>query len=184
MTLAPSTGPALVNTPVLETDRLILRAPELRDFDAYADFFATHRSVFVGGPRDRERAWPFFCHHVGHWAMRGYGTFCLEPKSGGPTLGMLMAWKPEGHAEREVGWGLFTGEAEGKGYATEAALAVLDHVFGTLGWDTAVSYIGPENARSIALAQRLGARFDTVATDLGPGKTEHVYRHPAPGVRQ
>ena len=36
--------PTLANTPVLHTDRLILRAPELRDFDAYAEFMAGPRS--------------------------------------------------------------------------------------------------------------------------------------------
>jgi RimJ/RimL family protein N-acetyltransferase len=169
--------PALVNTPVLETERLVLRAPELRDFDSYAGFYASSRCGFVGGPMPRDRAWRFFGHHAGHWVLRGFGTFFLEPKAGGDALGMVMAWQPEGHPEREIGWVMFTDAAEGRGYAREAAARVRDHVFGTLGWETAVSYIDPGNQRSIALAERLGARPDpeAVAPDAEPVV---IYRHP------
>jgi RimJ/RimL family protein N-acetyltransferase len=173
--------PRLSNTPVLETGRLILRAPELRDFEAYAAFYAGPRSGFVGGPQPRDRAWRFFGHQVGHWVLRGYGTFILEPKAGGDAVGMVMAWQPEGFPEREVGWVIFSAAAEGQGYAHEAAARVRDHVFGTLGWDTAVSYIDPGNARSIALAERLGAVPDpeAVAPDDDPVV---IYRH-VPGAR-
>lgn len=182
MTFAAFTGPALVNTPMLETDRLILRAPELRDFDAYEAFYATPRSRFVGGPRTRKMSWPFFGHQVGHWALRGYGSFVAAPKAGGPALGLILAWQPEGWPEREVGWVMFGVAAEGQGYAREATSAVLAHMFGTLGWTTAVSYIDPGNARSIALAERLGARPDpdAVPPDEDPVV---IYRHgPAEGA--
>ncbi|MGQ0567735.1 MAG: GNAT family N-acetyltransferase [Gemmobacter sp.] len=169
--------PALVNTPVLNTDRLILRAPELPDFDAYAAFMAGPRSSLVGGPMTREMAWRFFGHHVGHWALRGYGTFFLLPRTGGPALGMIMAWHPEGHPEREVGWCIFTDAAAGQGFATEAARAVLSHVFGTLHWDTAVSYIAPENAASLRMAERLGAFHDRQAPQADPANPDTVWRH-------
>ncbi len=154
---------ALINTPVLETARLILRAPVLRDFDAYAAFYGSPRCSFVGGQMPRDKAWRFFGHQVGHWALRGFGSFAMEPKTGGPAVGLILAWQPEGHPEREIGWVIFTDQAEGCGYAREAAAAVLAHVFGTLGWETAVSYIDPGNARSIALAERLGAVPDAGA---------------------
>ena len=64
--------------------------------------------------------------------------------------------------------------------AAEAARAVLAHVFGTLGWTTAVSYISPQNARSIALAERLGAVRDAGAA--GPAESDLVFRHSPPGA--
>ena len=169
--------PTLTGTPVLHTDRLILRAPALRDFDAYAAFMAGPRAALVGGPMSRELAWRFFGHHVGHWALRGFGTFFLEPRAGGPAIGMIMAWHPEGHPEREVGWCIFTDQAAGQGHATEAAQAVLRHVFGTLGWDTAVSYIAPENDASRRMAVRLGAFHDTDAAQADAASPDTVWRH-------
>lgn len=169
--------PALINTPVLTTERLILRAPEARDFEAYAAFMAGPRSSMVGGPMTREMAWRFFGHNVGHWPLRGFGTFFMEPKDGGQAIGMLMAWHPEGHPEREIGWCLFTDDAAGKGYATEAARAVLRHVFGTLKWDTAVSYIAPGNEASLRMAARLGAQRDLKAALADPGDPDTIWRH-------
>ena len=61
---------------------------------------------------------------------------------------------------------------------TSAAEAARTHVFETLGWDTAVSYIDPQNARSIALAERLGAVRDDSAAR--PHPDDLVYRHPKP----
>jgi RimJ/RimL family protein N-acetyltransferase len=169
--------PALTGTPVLETDRLTLRAPVLADFDAYAGFFASPRADLVGGPMDRARAWRYFGHHVGHWALRGYGTFFMTPSGGGPAVGMIMAWQPEGYPEREIGWALFNDAAAGQGFAAEGARAVLAHVFGTLGWDTAVSYIAPGNAASIRLAERRGAVPDPQAPQADPADPDLIYRH-------
>lgn len=167
----------LADTPVLVSDRLVLRAPVVADFDAYAGFMAAPRADLVGGPMTRAQAWRYFGHHVGHWALRGYGTFVMTPKSGGAALGMIMAWQPEGYPEREIGWCLFTDEADGKGYAGEGARAVLAHVFRDLGWDTAVSYIAAENAASIRLAERLGAVFDPDAPQADPADPDRIYRH-------
>ncbi len=167
----------LEGTPVLVTDRLVLRAPCLPDFDAYAGFMAAPRAHLVGGPMTRAQAWRYFGHHVGHWALRGYGTFFMALKIGGPALGMIMAWQPEGYPEREVGWGLFTAADDRRGYATEGARAVLSHVFRDLGWDTAVSYIAPENAASVRLAERLGAVHDPEARQADSQDPDLVWRH-------
>ncbi len=176
--------PALVNTPVLNTPRLILRAPELCDFDAYAAFMAGPRSTLVGGPMARDMAWRFFGHHVGHWALRGYGSLFMHPRDGGPALGLILCWQPEGYPEREIGWSIFTDAAAGIGLATEGARAVLAHVFGTLKWETAVSYILPDNAASLRMAARLGARLDPNATQVvypptDPYGPDTVWRHRA-----
>ena len=74
-----------------------------------------------------------------------------------------------------MGW-LTPPEGEGKGYAFEAANAVLDWAFLTRGMPTLVSYINPLNARSIALAERLGAAHDASAKAAHDG--DLVYRHP------
>ena len=69
--------------------------------------------------------------------------------------------------------------AEGKGFAYEAALAVRKFAYETLGWNTVVSTIEKNNARSIALAVRLGAKFDYVFSHSRFGDMD-VYRHLPP----
>jgi len=75
---------------------------------------------------------------------------------------------------------MMTEAGEGKGYAFEAAQMARDFAYAELGRDTLVSYIDPNNTRSIALATRLGAqRDDTAARPDGETLEETiVYRHP------
>ena len=168
----------LADTPVLETGRLILRAPRAEDWPPSAAFLATERSRFVGGPVETGGAWRIFAHVVGHWTLRGFGLFVVCDKARDAALGTVGPWYPADWPEREIGWTLWRAEDEGKGFAQEAARAALDHAFRALGWETAVSYIDPGNARSIALAERLGAVRDPRAA--APGGGGLVYRHPAP----
>ncbi|RZJ95937.1 MAG: N-acetyltransferase, partial [Brevundimonas sp.] len=57
----------------------------------------------------------------------------------------------------EVGWGLHP-DAQGKGYALEAAIATIDYAFDVLGWQDVIHTIDPDNVPSQRLAERLGAR--------------------------
>jgi RimJ/RimL family protein N-acetyltransferase len=62
-----------------------------------------------------------------------------------------------------VGW-RFSPTVWGNGYATEAATAVLDQAFTTMGLDRVGCVTNAENRRSVALAERLGMRLITEAT--------------------
>jgi RimJ/RimL family protein N-acetyltransferase len=176
-----SRRPHLADTPVIETARLILRAPSPADWPHWRSFAASERARFVGGPLDEGRAWRAFGHVAGMWALLGFGSFIFEPRGGGEPLGMAGPWRPADWPEAEIGWTIWSEFAEGRGYAFEAAAAARDFAFTTLGWSTAVSYIDPENVRSIRLAERLGARADPDATPVSPECL--VYRHPAPEGR-
>jgi RimJ/RimL family protein N-acetyltransferase len=168
----------LANTPVLHTPRLTLRAPGPQDWEAFAGFSTSGRASMVGGPLTRDKAWRAFAHLIGHWPMRGFGMFIITVTGDDTAIGMTGPWRPEGWPEPEIGWSMFTAASEGKGLAHEAAQAAVAHAFRDLGWSTVVSYIDPANARSIALALRLGAVLDAGAPipDTDPCL---VYRHPA-----
>lgn len=163
----------------LITDRLVLRQVAPRDWPGYRDFAATDRSRYVGGPATEGEAWRKFASILGHWVFLGYGMWAVTLKGDDTCLGVVGPWVPADWPETEIGWLLWP-EAEGKGIGFEAARAVVDHAYGTLGWDTAVSYIDPDNARSIALAERLGAVLDPSAPQPKPDHAVLVYRHPRP----
>lgn len=176
--------PHLAGTPMLETERLILRAPLPQDYPAWEPFFLSPRGTFIGGGpgHDAGRAWRAFASIIGHWAIRGCGPFVLSRRADGAPLGACGPWFPELWPEREIGWTLWDPANEGRGIMAEAAGAVIAHAFADLGWNTAVSYIDPKNARSIALAERLGAAPDPDAVVPDEDDTL-VYRHPAPERR-
>ena len=116
---------------------------------------------------------------AGHWVLYGYGPWMVTIKGSDRAVGSVGVWHPEGFPERELGWLLWP-DAEGRGIAFEAAQAARDHDFRTHGTKTLVSYIDPDNARSIRLAERLGAVVDPDAAK--PDPTDLVYRHTAPEV--
>lgn len=168
----------MATIPTLETDRLILRAFKPEDFDAYADFMADGEwSQFVGGPLERGKAWRSFATLIGHWELRGHGMFAVEEKSTGKFAGLIGHWNPGDWPEPEIAYSL-TKDVAGKGYATEAVQAVIDHTFNTLKWDTVVSYIDDNNKPSQKVAARVGAVSGDII-DVG-GHPARVYRHPNP----
>ncbi len=170
----------LAGTPTLETDRLILRAPKPTDADAFTGYFRSERTTYTGGQKSARDAWRHFAMNVGHWALRGFGMFCVTLKGSDAPLGIVGHYYPDGWAEREVGWILFDAAHEGQGIAYEAASACLAHAFGPLGWNTAVSYIAPGNTPSIRLAERLGATLDPDAPKPDSQTLPLVYRHARP----
>ena len=140
--------------PTLMTDRLILRQPVLADFEHRAAFYASERSIWEGGPLDRRSAWRVWASEVGQWALMGFGPFSLDDRSG-TYVGEVGIYQPAGYPEPELGW-FVKPEAEGRGYAAEAARAVMDWARDAFGWDRLVNFIDRGNVRSVALALRLG----------------------------
>lgn len=169
------------SNPILTTDRLTLRLPGPQDIPAVTAFLASERSRWIGGPKDAPNAFRMLAAAAGHWMLRGFGMFAIEQKGASAACGMAGPWRPEGWPEQEIGWSLWSEEHEGKGIAFEAVTAARAWAYKSLGWRTAVSYIHPENARSLALAKRLGAWDDTEASlPFTDYPDTRIYRHPAP----
>jgi len=149
--------------PTLETARLVLRPPQLSDFEGYAAMMADEDTGrYIGGHLVRAAAWRKFLQMPGAWVLQGFAMFTVIEKASGDFVGQLGPWYPEGWPGTEVGWALdkrFTG----RGYALEGATAAIDWAFDHLGWDEVIHSIQAENTGSIALAERLGSVY------RGPG---------------
>lgn len=167
--------------PPIVTERLTLRIPTKADFAPMSDLLMSERARYMGGPFDALGAWRELCCDVAGWALHGHGGLSITRTDSGALLGWVGLQTRPDFPESEMGWMLLD-SAEGHGYAYEAAAALRSYAFETLGFETLVSYIAPGNARSIALAERLGAIRDTDAP--APELCDLVYRHPAPSVRR
>lgn len=149
----------------------------MTDFDACARLLASPRAKYMGGPYDTSGAWGWFCHGIALWHLFGHGTLMVDLKANGETIGEVRINAGPRFLEREIGWSLYDG-FEGHGYATEAAARIRDWAFETQGFETLVSYIDADNAGSIAVAERLGAKRDATAPRNDP--EDIVYRHTPP----
>jgi RimJ/RimL family protein N-acetyltransferase len=143
----------------IETERLVLRTFRESDTDAYAEMVGDAEVMrFLGGKvMSRQEAWRNMAMVLGHWGLRGYGFWAVEERESGEMIGRVGCWRPEGWPALEVGWTLRRAYW-GRGYATEAARASLEHAFDALGETHVVSLIDPNNSASIRVAERLGER--------------------------
>jgi len=181
--LAPPTGPAAriadaiaAMVPVIDTDRLTLRAPRITDFPPYRAVFTSDRAQHMDGPFSEAEAFADFCEGIAGWMLRGAGMWTLTLQGDDTPLGWIYLWQEQGDADPELGW-VLTEAAEGRGYAAEAARAVLPHAVQLYGAQGFVSYIDAENHRSARLATALGATRDPAAEAAIGEPTLHVYRH-------
>jgi len=161
--------------PTIETERLILRAPHEGDLDAQAAFFQSDRSAAFGGPSDRSDVWRALMRGAGHWVIRGYGMWYIEDKATGKTAGWAGIIHHIEWPEPELAWTVFDG-FEGKSIAFEAANAARDFANTKQGFGPLISLIAPDNIRSIALAERLGATLEGETEVMG--QKSLIYRHP------
>jgi len=111
--------------PVLETERLILRAHAPSDFPAYAAMWADPDVTrFIGGaPLSEEEAWGKLLRTLGMWVAMDFGFWSVVEKSSGLRIGEtgFLEGKrdisPSLKGIPEVGWA-FVPAAHGKGFAT------------------------------------------------------------------
>lgn len=168
-----------MQAPTLQTERLVLRPTLLSDFEAYAAFLSSDRAQYMDGPLSRDTAWTWFTNDTAHWQLFGFGGLMIETPDGA-VAGQVAVTQGIAFPEPELGWFLYDG-FEGKGFASEAAIALRKWVYDFAGLTTVVSYVSPENLGSARVAQRMGAVRD-VNAPLPAGETAeltHVYRHPS-----
>ena len=151
--------------PTIETERLILRGHTRDDFPAFARMWAdADVTRFIGGaPLSEEDAWARFLRVMGHWAVLGFGFWAVTLKESGRRIGEVgildvrREIEPSFHGVPEIGWSLLP-EAQGRGYAGEAARAAVAWAEAKFGRVRMVCIIHPDNAPSLKLARRLGFR--------------------------
>ncbi|MGY0504642.1 GNAT family N-acetyltransferase [Luteimonas sp. e5] len=159
--------------PTLETERLLLRAWRIEDFERYFELMGDADATrYIGGPGNRGAVWRRFLQMPGAWALQGFGMFAVEEKASGLWIGQAGPWQPDGWTGTEVGYALHT-DAQGKGYALEACRAAMDYAFDVLGWEQVIHNIDVGNIASQKVAQRLGARI-LYRIDHQPPFDDHV----------
>lgn len=164
----------MTDIPTLTTERLILRPPVFADFGAYEALWTSQRSRYMGGPYKTFGAWGLFCHDVACWPLFGHGALMMDLAETGECIGQVGINHGPLFPEQELGWFVYEAH-EGRGYIAEAARAMRDWARDVRRLPTLVSYIDPDNARSIAVAERLGAVLDPIAPRQDA--EDLVYRH-------
>jgi RimJ/RimL family protein N-acetyltransferase len=149
----------LGDSPVLKTPRLVLRAPVLADAKAVA-------------PLVNDRRIAEMLTRVSHpYTQADAEEFFLQNRADGETVFLITARDQTllgccGIARRpdqppELGYWLGVSHW-GKGYATEAARAVIDHAFADLGCEALVSGARVNNPASRRVLEKCGFQWTGV----------------------
>ena len=141
--------------PSIRTPRLILRAI------APADWPAIHRYMsdpvvtrwLPEGPLDEAQAEAFARKNAGRTAR----AIAIVERESGRLVGHLVFHPWLGHITHEIGWAI-SSDHQGRGYATEGALALMDFAFSKLGRHRVIATCQPENVASWRVMEKLGMR--------------------------
>jgi RimJ/RimL family protein N-acetyltransferase len=174
----------IATAPILETPRLRLRGFRASDLEPQQKAM-TDPEVYrhLGGvPATREDTWRKILGSPGLWDLLGYGYWAAERREDGAYLGQIgfadfkRDMSPNIEGIPEMGW-IMAREAQGRGYATEAALAALAWADRALGGGEIVAIVSHANAASIRIAEKGG--FSRREEAVYKGEPILLFRRPA-----
>ena len=155
---------------VLRTERLVLRPVTADDHAALLAHWAApdvRRFLFDGAMLPAAEIAEAIEDSARDFARAGYGLWLVHENGRSDLVG-TAGLRPLEAIGLEIFYSLAPG-SWGRGYATEAARAVLDRALGPLGMPEVLAEIDEGNTASIAVIERLGmTRFDVVPGLLGP----------------
>ena len=148
---------------VLETDRLLLRRLSIDDAEfmlGHLNDPSFHRYIGDRGVRTVEQARQYLVDRVmASYERFGFGIYMVELKDSREQIGTCGLLKREGLEDVEVGFALLP-QFWSKGYAVEAAQAVMDYAYKELGLHRIVAIVNPGNDRSFKLLEKIGLKFE------------------------
>lgn len=164
---------------LLESERLILRIPNVSDWKPlhryYADAGQTRYTT--GKALTEGESWRTLAAMIGHWQIHNYGPYTVVEKHTGEVIGVVGLWYPGDWPAPEIKWALLASK-QGQGYAREAANAVWQMAAQQLPDLHLISLIHEDNRASINLALALGAVLEEVIPFRG--SRFNIYRHRDP----
>lgn len=155
--------PAPCGAPLLETERLRLRAHRAGDFaPLHAIWSAPAVVAHLGGePCTAQDVWLRMLRYGGLWSLLGYGYWAIEERASGRCIGDIgyadfrRGMVPSLDGMPELGW-VLAADVHGRGYASEALAAISAWGRRVLGTHRDVCLIAPANAASIRVAEKAG----------------------------
>ncbi len=146
---------AAVRFTPIETPRLVLRRIALADWPAIHRYMSDRAVTrwLPGGCLDEAQAQAFARKHAG----RSWTALAVVERESGALAGHMVFHPWFGPATHEIGWAAAAGR-QGRGYATEAARALLGFAFGPLRCHRVIATCQPENVASWRVMEKLGMR--------------------------
>ncbi|HET9986129.1 MAG TPA: GNAT family N-acetyltransferase [Longimicrobiales bacterium] len=163
---------------ILETERLVLRRLTTDDA-AFVLGLLNQPSYlrFIGdkGVRTLDDARDYLLKGpIDSYERHGHGLYLAVLKDGGVPIGMCGLLRRPGLDDVDVGYALLP-QFWSKGYAFEAASAVMAYGRDTLRLERIVAIVSPENGASIRILEKLGLTFSRTVRLPGDGAEVQLF---------
>jgi RimJ/RimL family protein N-acetyltransferase len=170
--------------PCLKTERLLLRPFEEGDLDAVAALEADEGVVrwLYEGPKTRDESRAGLARKIDRRAMRSEGdgvALAAVTRQAGAFVGDFSLWLASAaHEQGEMGFVVAPAQ-QGRGYATEAAMALLGVAFEEVGMHRVVGRLEARNRASARVLEKVGMRQEAHLVEnewvKGEWQSELVY---------
>lgn len=148
---------------ILETERLLLRQLTAEDAELMLELLNDPdfiRYVADRGVRTMEEAAEFIRNRMlPSYVKFGFGFYLVEEKGSREPIGICGLVKRDGLDDVDIGFSIRR-KFWRKGFAHEAAVAVLDYGRSALKLPRIVAITAPDNNSSMKLLEKLGLRFE------------------------
>jgi RimJ/RimL family protein N-acetyltransferase len=155
---------------MLETTRLTLRPFTLDDVGAMHGVYGdpeVMRHVGDGPVADVAQTEAMLREYIAHQRAHGFSFWAVIERASDTVIGDAGLYLLEGRGpDIELGYTLRR-SWWGRGYATEAAQALVRHAFVGLGVDQLVAVADPANPASIRVLEKLGMHYDGMREAYG-----------------
>lgn len=147
---------------MIETSRLLLRRMREDDAGSLLDIFSDSIAMrYFGVIFDRPRMDAWVRDNIEHEKQHGFSLLSVILKDNGEVIGDCGLETDEIGGRRIVGIGFdFKRSHWCMGYATEAAFAVLEYGFVSLGFESIFGWIDPQNRASQRVAEKIGMSLE------------------------
>lgn len=155
--------------PVIETERLMLRMYRQEDLEAVYEIASDPqvRRYFPEGRKiERDDVLGSLPRRIDNWRRDGFGQLGVFEKSSNKLIGYCGLKNLENTDEIEIYYG-YGRESWGRGYATEAAAAVLRFGFEETGLERIVAVTHTENTASQKVIEKIGLKWERYALFYG-----------------
>jgi ribosomal-protein-alanine N-acetyltransferase len=146
----------------IQTQRLIIRHLTHEDVEALARLWTDPQVTrYMGGPREYQKVYNNILEDAAVDPQPQWDLWPVVERETGAVIGHcgLADKEIEGREEIELVY-VFAVAAWGKGYASEAAQALVDTGFGPMGLERIVALVEPENDASARVAVKAGLHLE------------------------
>ncbi|WP_104025366.1 GNAT family N-acetyltransferase [Vibrio hyugaensis] len=162
----------------LITERLTLRLVSVDDASFILELYNQPDFYrFVGDKQIRsvEEAQRYIQENMLHMQeSKGVSLLVVEMKADNQPIGICGLVKRDTLTAFDIGYG-YLPHAYGKGYAIEAAAAVVEFARDEMRIENLVAITNNDNIRSISLLEKLGFQFERIEQTYDNGRTLQLY---------